>query len=193
MSGGRGVEAAMYAALLILPLAALLSRRLPLKRTLLLVLVWIAIFAVGLLVVGQRERLGLAAWRSDGVEGRETRIAMAADGHYWADVTVDGATRRMLIDSGATTTALSEATARAAGLEADSPFPVLLSTANGQITGRTATADEVRVGDVTARDLSVVISPRFGDTDVIGMNFLSRLDSWRVEDRTLIMVPPATG
>lgn len=37
--------------------------------------------------------------------------------------------------------------------------------------------------------LPVVVSPAFGDTDVLGMNFLSRLKSWRVEGDTLILEP----
>jgi aspartyl protease family protein len=44
------------------------------------------------------------------------------------------------------------------------------------------------VGDVATRELGVVVSPAFGDSDVLGMNFLSRLGSWRVEGRTLILV-----
>ena len=44
-------------------------------------------------------------------------------------------------------------------------------------------------GNVIARDLPVVVSPAFGDTDVLGMNFLSRLKSWRVEERTLVLTP----
>src|SRR3546814_2940963 len=46
------------------------------------------------------------------------------------------------------------------------------------------------LGGITARDLKVVISPALGDIDVLGMNFLSQLASWRVEGRTLILVPP---
>jgi aspartyl protease family protein len=34
-----------------------------------------------------------------------------------------------------------------------------------------------------------VIAPGLGETNVIGMNLLSRLASWRVEDGTLILVP----
>ncbi len=184
----RTAEFALYALMLILPLAALIARRPPLGRTLVLILAWIGIFAIGLLVVGQRDRIG-GLWRDQAVEGRETRIRMAQDGHFWADVTIDGVSRRMLIDSGATTTAISQSTARAAGLEGDSPFPVILNTADGQVTARTATAERVVIGSVTARDLPVVMSPAFGETDVIGMNFLSRLASWRVEDRTLILTP----
>jgi aspartyl protease family protein len=54
---------------------------------------------------------------------------------------------------------------------------------------QTGTIEELRVGNVTARNLKVVSSPALGDLNVLGMNFLSRLASWRVEGRTLIMVP----
>jgi aspartyl protease family protein len=50
------------------------------------------------------------------VSGGEVRIRMAGDGHFWADASVNGVKRRMLIDSGATVTALSVETAAAAGV-----------------------------------------------------------------------------
>src|SRR4051794_8976754 len=46
------------------------------------------------------------------VSGKELRVAMSADGHFWVRASINGIDRRMLIDSGATITALS-ATARA--------------------------------------------------------------------------------
>jgi aspartyl protease family protein len=51
---------------------------------------------------------------------------------------------------------------------------------------------DLKLGDIVARDLPVVVSPAFGDTDVLGMNFLSQLKSWRVEGRTLILTPKAS-
>lgn len=124
------------------------------------------------------------------VVGKEVRIRMAPDGHFWASVSVNGVKRRMLIDSGATLTALSADTARAAGLKTNAQlFPVVLHTANGDVTARTSNVPELRLGDIVARDLPVVVSPAFGDTNVLGMNFLSMLQSWRVEDRTLVLVP----
>src|SRR5205085_185333 len=96
------------------------------------------------------------------VSGSETRIAMAADGHFWADVDIDGVRRRMLIDSGATTTALSSATARASGIDTEeSPFATIVSTANGDVSARTATVRRVTLGSITADDLGVVVSPAF--------------------------------
>ncbi len=115
---------------------------------------------------------------------------MSPDGHFWARVNFGGVSRRMLIDSGATVTALSQDTAVAAGLNVrDALFPMLLRTANGTVRAQTAAVDELRLGNVVARDVPVVVSPAFGNTDVLGMNFLSRLKSWRVEGKTLVLVP----
>ncbi len=192
MTGDRAAQFALYAVMLILPLSALVARRLPLKPVLKMALAWVAIFVVALLIASQRDRLsGLKTLFADQqVSGTETRIRMAEDGHFWADVDIDGVRRRMLIDSGATTTALSTATAKAARLDSDeSPFPVIISTANGDVSARTATAKRITIGSITATDLGIVTAPSFGDTDVIGMNFLSKLGSWRVENATLILTP----
>jgi aspartyl protease family protein len=124
------------------------------------------------------------------VVGKEVRIRMAADGHFWANVAVNGVKRRMLIDSGATVTTISEDTAKAARVGGDANFtPIVLRTANGLAAARTGTLRELRLGSVTAKDLKVVIAPGIGDLNVIGMNFLSKLASWRVEGRTLVLVP----
>lgn len=124
------------------------------------------------------------------VVGEEVRIPMGRDGHFWATVRLNGTERRMLVDSGATVTALSVETARATGVEADATLvPLLMKTANGTVRADAGTLDRLEIGGIEARKLKVVISPGLGDTDVLGMNFLSELQSWRVEDRTLILAP----
>jgi aspartyl protease family protein len=124
------------------------------------------------------------------VVGRELRVRMSPDGHFWVNATINGVERRMLIDSGATITAISESTARAAGVDAGTGLaPVVLRTANGVAPARTGSIDKLRVGNIVARNLKIVTSPGLGGIDVIGMNFLSQLQGWRVEERTLILVP----
>jgi len=192
VTGDQKVDLLFYALIVLLPLSALFARRVPLGRTVMSAVAWVAIFAVGLLLVQQRETLtGLTRFLTDQrVVGGETHIRQASDGHFWADVSINGISRRMLIDSGATTTAISVETARVAGIDTErSPFPAILNTANGQLTARTARADRIEVGSIVAKDLGVVVSPAFGDTNVIGMNFLSQLKSWRVEGQTLILQP----
>jgi aspartyl protease family protein len=123
------------------------------------------------------------------VSGNELRVRMSPDGHFWVNATVNGVPRRMLIDSGATVTALSTATAKSAGVDTGIGFaPVVLRTANGATAAETGSIDELRVGNIVARNLKIVSAPGL-DLDVIGMNFLSELESWRVEGRTLVLVP----
>ena len=124
------------------------------------------------------------------VAGKELRVRMSSDGHFWVLASVNGVKRRMLIDSGATVTALSETTARQAGIDVGTGLtPVVLRTANGAAAAQTGKIDELRVGNIVARNLAIVTSPGLGQLDVLGMNFLSKLQSWRVEGRTLILVP----
>src|SRR4051794_5599185 len=124
------------------------------------------------------------------VAGKELRVRMSNDGHFWVLALINGVQRRMLIDSGATVTAISTSTAREARVDAGTGLaPVVLRTANGATPAQTGKVDELRVGNIVARNLQIVTSPGLGDLDVLGMNFLSKLESWRVERQTLILVP----
>ncbi|WP_026091476.1 TIGR02281 family clan AA aspartic protease [Blastomonas sp. AAP53] len=128
------------------------------------------------------------------VQGNEVRLQMAGDGHFWAQASINGIERRMLVDSGATVTALSKATADEAAVALGTGLlPVMLRTANGTVQANTGTVDQFNLGTIEARNLKVVVSPALGDVDVLGMNFLSQLESWRVEGRTLVLVPKVSG
>ncbi|WP_326524230.1 retropepsin-like aspartic protease family protein [Sphingomonas sp.] len=187
---------------LVLVVSAITARRLSFGAIARSVLAWLVIFGAAWAVFANRdriepviaavgERLGIGA---QSVEGDTVRIQMSQDGHFWARVSLDGFERRMLVDSGATITALSEETARRAGIDVSaSGFPVVINTANGSVQARRANIERVTLGSLDTRDLGVVVSPAFGETDVLGMNFLSRLGSWRVEGRTLILEPKRAG
>ena len=187
-----------YVLLLVLPLSALLARRIPLGRAAVMGLAWVGIFAVGLLIVGivNQNQWLISGTRTlfygpdQSVVGSEVRIPMADDGHFWARATINGVERTMLVDSGATVTALSAGTADAARIDYDTMgAPAVVNTANGDVTGRSATIGTLKVGGITATDLPTIVAPEFGDQDVLGMNFLSRLKTWRVEGKTLILTP----
>ncbi|WP_235517969.1 TIGR02281 family clan AA aspartic protease [Sphingomonas sp. Leaf208] len=179
-------------------LLLILAQRIPIIRT--LVNLAMTLVLVGLLFVAIDQRRQFDPYvgkiarflkiEDQQVVGGEVRIRMSPDGHFWARATIDGVSQRLLIDSGATITAISEKTAEAAGIEARvGVVPIVLQTANGSIAAKTGTVASLRLGAIVARDLQVVVSPAFGATNVLGMNFLSRLASWRVEENTLILVP----
>ena len=124
------------------------------------------------------------------VAGKELRVKMAPDGHFWVVASVNGVKRRMLIDSGATVTAISQQTAEEANVDTGTGLtPMMLRTANGVAPAKTGSIDELRIGNIEARNLRVVMAPGLGSLDVLGMNFLSKLESWRVEGPILILVP----
>ena len=81
-------------------------------------------------------------------------------------------------------------TARAAGIETDRQrMPVIMQTANGPVEAQRAIVTELVVGSIRMRDVPVVIAPQFGKINVIGMNMLSRLKSWQVRDREMLLEP----
>ncbi len=124
------------------------------------------------------------------VEGGETRVHLSPDGHYWLKAKINGEPANFLVDTGATLTAISAQTAARVGIEPRRDrMPVMMTTANGTIRVGTTTIDELRFGNVAARGLDAVIAPNLGDTNVIGMNLLSRLAGWRVENGELILQP----
>jgi aspartyl protease family protein len=193
-----GSHPTLYAVAAAIIVVTIVARRIPVLRTIVSIASWGAILVLLVTVLNQRQDFdpwlgGVARYfklEDQSVLGQETRIRMSPDGHFWIRARFGGIERRMLVDSGATVTALSSQTAAAADLRAeDGIVPVLLTTANGTVRARSATIPEFRFGNIVARDLPAVVSPAFGDVNVVGMNFLSRLKSWRVEERTLILVP----
>ncbi|MDF8334248.1 retropepsin-like aspartic protease family protein [Novosphingobium cyanobacteriorum] len=124
------------------------------------------------------------------VSGTETRVPLSADGHYWIEARLNGTKQRFMVDTGATLTTLSEDVADEAGIGADPlALPVVMRTANGQVQARMGRAEKLRFGSIEASDMDVVIAPSTGGLNVLGMNFLTRLKGWRVEDGVLVLTP----
>jgi aspartyl protease family protein len=202
MIGEQSASVLWYILALVLVGSALVNRRLPLRSGLGLVMIWIAIFAVAAGIYGQRSqirRLFSQAPPATEILSSDTKaktskhplsvtIELAPDGHFWTDGEINGHPVRFLIDSGATITALSKATADAAGLNIDMDGPgVMMRTANGSVVARRASVGTLKIGGIQATDIGVIVSDSFGDVNVLGMNFLSKLRSWRVEDGHMVL------
>lgn len=209
MDTDQAMSSIWYVLALVLVGSALLARRRPIAGMLRMALIWIVIFAVllGLFQIG--ERAGLFSSRLGGegahvstssaegpsvpvarIEGQMLRVPLAPDGHFWVEGTVNGMPTRFLIDSGASVTALSVSAARAAGLNFDLNKPgVSMTTANGKIDAKRSSVSTLALGPIRASDIEVVISPAFGEVNVIGMNMLSRLKSWSVQNGEMVLTP----
>jgi aspartyl protease family protein len=199
---GESETAGLIYSLLLLVLvgSALISRSLPIGQTLKMALGWVGIFALIFLLVSFRPELKQIWQRVTGelglgsapaIVGSPTVLRKAEDGHFWTTAKVNGVDVRFMVDSGASYTAMSVAAARNAGVEPDTlSLKVVLQTANGAVEADRATVAELQVGSLAMKDHAVVVASAFGDTNVLGMNFLSEMESWRVEGDSMILVPP---
>jgi aspartyl protease family protein len=199
VSGGDQALAFVYLlGCLVLVLSALAVHRAPIGKMLKMALAWMLIFAAGFAIFALREdfsalgrRIAAAAWgggeSAQQTQGGELRIAMAEDGHFWVDGQLNGQPVRFLIDSGATVTTISRETAERVGIEPGGRA-VRVDTANGNVLVDRARADTLKLGPIERSDIGVAIAR--GDTiNVIGMNLLSTLSRWSVENRTLVLRP----
>lgn len=177
-----------------LVLGTLMARREPAAKMLTMALGWIAIFGAGFILFTFRDNLGWVAQRlkSEAIgtpvtEGHETRIPMAIDGHFWVKAKLNGHDVRFLVDSGATTTTVDRATAKAAGIEMSSRRDQFVRTGNGVIRVAAGRASELKIGQITRTDVALEIADN-DDLNVLGMNYLSSLSRWGVEGRWLVLV-----
>lgn len=165
-----------------------------LRRSGYLCLISVLLLQVGLLAI-QAEKSDVALELNSRpkvtVSGSETIIPMASDGHFWVEAEVNGQTVEFLIDTGATYTGVGRSQAAALGIRPDPQIaPIELTTANGIITATIGRADSLGFGNIEVRGFEVVVPQEVDkDTQVIGMNLLSQLASWRVEGDKLILMP----
>jgi aspartyl protease family protein len=180
---------------LMLVLGTLMTRREPLAKLVTMALAWIAIFGGGLILLTFRDNLGWVVQRlkAEAVgtpveQGRETRIPMAIDGHFWVNAKVNGHDVKFLVDSGATTTTIDRDTAKEAGVQMSPRRDLFVRTGNGIIRVASGRASELTIGSITRRNVALEIADN-DDLNVLGMNYLSSLSRWGVEGRWLVMVP----
>jgi len=198
VSGDRTAEFIYLLAILVFVASAFTIRKVPIGQGFKMFAGWVVIFLAAFVAFQMKDDIvGFASQvlderraESTGVTvGGNLEIKQALDGHFWVDARINGQPARFLVDSGATTTSISLDTARRAGIEPSGRIPAIVRTANGTIAVQRGRAERLEVGHIERRDLAVHISEGFGETNVLGMNFLSSLSSWGVERNRLILKP----
>jgi aspartyl protease family protein len=109
------------------------------------------------------------------------------DGHFYADVEVNGSTLHMLVDTGATQIALSREDARSAGLPTSIGMnDVVGRGADGDVHGEITTLDRVSLGQKTVEGLPVVIL-NSGEQSLLGQSFLSKFGHVEIEGDKMLL------
>ena len=119
-----------------------------------------------------------------GGDASGTRIVMTADsgGHFMSDGTINGKQVRFIVDTGATSIALSQADADRIGLDYKTGQRGLANTANGQVTVYRTTLTTVRIRDVTVHNVQAVVVPGAMSHVLLGNSFLTRFQMKREND-----------
>jgi aspartyl protease family protein len=122
-------------------------------------------------------------------KGNIVEIARGRGGDFAVRAQVNGARVSMVLDSGASAVVLTQEAAKAAGL----PLEVLqystnVETANGRARVAPVTLDRLTVGDIVERSVPALIAqPGQLKSNLLGMSFLNRLESWEVRGDKLLL------
>ncbi len=139
---------------------------------------------------GERQTYGLNSRFGGGLSTpTKTEVMIARDirGNYSTVGSINGRTVNMLVDTGATSIAMSEAEARRLGL----PYwlkgkKAAVQTASGYARAYSVILDEVRVGAIVLRQVEAVVVEGNSPAEVLlGMSFLNRVE---MENSNNIMV-----
>ena len=126
---------------------------------------------------------GYAAWAAG-----STELPRAADGHFYADASVNGSRVNFLVDTGASMIALTGADAQAAGLYwSDAEVQMVARGASGPVYGVAITLDRVTLGGHEARNVSAIIVPEGLGISLLGQSFLSTIQPVRIDSDRMVL------
>ena len=118
-----------------------------------------------------------------------SRIVLNADsrGHFMASGAINGRSGvSFMLDTGATTVAMSVADATRIGLDYQKGTPVRMNTANGVAQGYRLRLDSVRVGDVEVRDIDAIVSQQPMPFVLLGNSFINRFSMRRDAEQMVL-------
>lgn len=121
---------------------------------------------------------------------RAASIPMDKAGHFSADFKINGRNVRGVIDTGATYVAVNMSTARNLGLNPKtSDFKHQVSTANGKTRAALVMLDRMDLGSISVEGVEAfVLDDTALSSTLIGMSFMSKLNSYRVKNQHLEMI-----
>lgn len=120
--------------------------------------------------------------------GGEVQFRADASGHYIVEAIVNRTPIRFLVDTGASDVVLSPRDAARIGLNSNQlDFSRRYQTANGTVMGAPVNLNSIRVGPIVIPNVEGSVNGAPLGASLLGMSFLERLTSYRVENGTLIL------
>ena len=120
---------------------------------------------------------------------RAVQIPRTQSGEFALKARINGVSAPMVIDTGATSVVLTYETAKAAGLPLELlEYDVDVETAGGHTRAARLTLDRLAIGKLVERSVPALVVPQGQmKTNLLGMSFLDRLESWDVHAARLML------
>lgn len=135
---------------------------------------------VNLLMGAAQVRLGDGAAAAN--SGRQIVLSSGPGGHFTSVGSINGKSTQFLVDTGATSVAISQSEAEHMGLKYREGRRVLTQTANGTAPAHLVTLNTVRIGEVEVRNVEAIVIPGQMSHVLLGNSFLSRFQMKREND-----------
>lgn len=122
-----------------------------------------------------------------GAKTRAIEIPRGQGGEFALRAKINGVSAPMVIDTGATSVVLTYETAKAVGLPLELlEYDVDVETAGGHTRAARLTLDRLAIGKLVERSVPALVVPHGQmKTNLLGMSFLDRLESWEVRADSL--------
>lgn len=118
------------------------------------------------------------------------QITKDADGHFWAEGSVDGKAVRFLVDTGATAVSLSMTDAQRLGIDTSKlTYDYSVITADGRTRAASVKLASVAIAGARVRDVDALVIEKGLETSLLGMSYLGRLSRFEATPQALILHP----
>ncbi len=137
------------------------------------------------LVEGKRQTLKMgqaASVAGNGGPANNDPVNLYANsrGHFYGNLSINGASLKYVVDTGATTIAMNSGDAKFAKIDYEKGEKGTASTANGLVTVYRVTLNTLKIGTITLNNVeAAVIEGGFPQEVLLGMSALNRLDMKR--------------
>jgi len=120
---------------------------------------------------------------------REIVLSPDRHGHFRVDGRIDARPLGFVVDTGATTIALTARDASGLGIHPSvNDYTMAVQTANGTVRAAPVTLNRVEVGSITMHDVKAIVLPDGALSDnLLGMTFLSRLHRYEYSNGRLVL------